>query len=83
MNRSMIDALAQYNELCRVHGSEHVLMASVAKSRGIFLQLFGKGTPLTNTFHFYSTTSQCTLTEQYISDLYFNRYILVSEYGAR
>ena len=30
--QSMTDALAEYNELCRVHGSEHVLMASVAKS---------------------------------------------------
>ena len=33
--QSTIDALAEYNELCRVHGSEHVSMASVAKSWGI------------------------------------------------
>ena len=33
--QSMIDALPEYNELCRVHWSEHVSMASVAKFQGI------------------------------------------------
>ena len=40
--QSMIDALAEYNELCRVHGLEHVSMASVAKFRGISPATFWK-----------------------------------------
>ena len=40
--QSIIDALAEYNELCRMHGLEHVSMASVAKSQGISPATFWK-----------------------------------------
>ena len=33
--QAMIDALAEYNELCRLHGSETVSMSSVAEAHGI------------------------------------------------
>ena len=33
--KAMIDALAEYNQLCRIHGSETVSMSSVAESHGI------------------------------------------------